>query len=123
MIRIDGESFEVDLISLKRKAKDLHKYAERTESGDLKKELIGIYFNYQLKFEPGVNRSEYDRLWEKLTEATEFHTVEVPYGKDGTYTFQAYFSDVGDELLVRQETGYLWNNLTVNFTAKEPARI
>lgn len=79
MLLLDGQSYDVDVLSIKRKAEFLDKYAERTESGDLERELIGVYFNYQLKLAPSTNPTEYDRLWEKLTEAEEFHTVTVPY--------------------------------------------
>ncbi|WP_303926310.1 hypothetical protein [Subdoligranulum variabile] len=78
MLLLDGQSYDVDVLSIKRKAEFLDKYAERTESGDLERELIGVYFNYQLKLAPSTNPTEYDRLWEKLTEAEEFHTVTVP---------------------------------------------
>lgn len=122
MLVIDGQFYNVDVVDVKRKADFLDKYAERTESGDLERELIGIYFNYQLKLGPSVDAAEYDRLWEKLTEAEEFHIVEVPYGARGTYTFRAYFSNVQDDLLCRQAGVNHWNNLTVNFTSKTPAR-
>lgn len=89
------------MIEVKRKAEFLDKYAERTESGDLERELIGVYFNYNLKLGPSTNPEEYDRLWEKLSEAKEFHTVSVPYGANQTYTFTAYFSNVADEMLCR----------------------
>lgn len=121
MLVVDGQSYNVDVISVKRKADFLDKYAERTESGDLERELIGVYFNYQLKLGPNTDPAEYDRLWEKLTEAEEFHTVTVPYGAGSDYTFTAYFSNVADDLLCRQARNQ-WHNLTVNFTAKAPAK-
>lgn len=121
MLILDGQRYDVDVLSIKRKAEFLDKYAERTESGDLERELIGVYFNYQLKLAPSTNPTEYDRLWEKLTEAEEFHTVTVPYGAKGDYTFTAYFSNVADDLLCQSDRSY-WNNLTVNFIAKTPAK-
>ena len=41
-IKIDGISYDVPLVSIKRTAEFLDKYAERTEDGDLKRELIGV---------------------------------------------------------------------------------
>lgn len=38
------------------------------------------------------------------------------------YTFKAYFSNVGDELLRKKGAKNYWKGLTVNFIAKEPAR-
>jgi len=128
MIIIDGETFNIPILPpIKRTGDFLDKYAERTADGILHRELIGVYFNYQIKFAPTANVTEYARLWAKLTEPVEFHTVTVP-DEDGDYTFTAYFSNVGDEIWkATPETGTnaarrFFKNLTVNFKAKEPAR-
>ena len=68
MLYIDGIGYKIDVLSVKRTADFLDKYAERTENGDLERELIGVYFNYKLQLGPGVDRAEYARLWGKLTE-------------------------------------------------------
>lgn len=121
MVVIDGKSFNVPVVSLKRTADFLDKYGNRTEDGVLQRELVGVYFNYKLQFGATTDVREYARLWEKLTEPEEFHRVTVP-DEAGDYTFTAYFSGVGDELRrVYKEKNY-WENLTVNFTAQAPAR-
>lgn len=84
MIVIDGEQFKIDVLSVKRSADFLDKYAERLANGHLRRELIGVYFNYKLQFGPGLDRKEYARLWDKLTEPVEFHEVTVP-DEDGDY--------------------------------------
>lgn len=122
MLYIDGIGYKIDVLSVKRTADFLDKYAERTENGDLERELIGVYFNYKLQLGPGIDRTEYVRLWDKLTEPVEFHEVTVP-DEDGDYTFTAYFSNVADELLRKVAEKNYWKNLTVNFIAKKPARI
>lgn len=122
MLYIDGIGYKIDVLSVKRTADFLDKYAERTENGDLERELIGVYFNYKLQLGPGIDRTEYARLWDKLTEPIEFHEVTVP-DEDGDYTFTAYFSNVADELLRKVAEKNYWKNLTVNFIAKKPARI
>ena len=122
MLYIDGIGYKIDVLSVKRTADFLDKYAERTENGDLERELIGVYFNYKLQLGPGIDRTEYARLWDKLTEPVEFHEVTVP-DEDGDYTFTAYFSNVADELLRKVAEQNYWKNLTVNFIAKKPARI
>lgn len=121
MVIVDGIGYDIDVLHLKRTADSLDKYAERTESGDLKRELIGVYFNYKLELGPGIKPDEYARFWRKLTEPVEFHTVTVP-DEAGDYTFKAYFSNVGDELLRKKGAKNYWKGLTVNFIAKEPAR-
>ena len=121
MIKIDGKSFDVPVVSLTRKADFLDKYATRTENGDLQRELIGVYFNYQIQFGATLNRDEYEALWNKLTEAAEFHEVVVP-DEAGDYKFTAYFSNVGDTLRRQIGNKNYFKDLTVNFTAKAPAR-
>ena len=49
-IVIDGTTYDIPILSIKRKAEFLDKYAERTEDGILHRELIGVYFNYELQF-------------------------------------------------------------------------
>lgn len=121
MVKIDGITYNVPVVSIKRKADFLDKYADRNEQGDLLRELIGVYFNYQLQLGSTTDTAEYARLWDKLTEPVEFHTVTVP-DESGDYTFMAYFSNVGDEVRKIQNAKNYWNKLTVNFIAKSPAR-
>ena len=121
MIIIDGKSYNIPVISLKRQAEFLDKYANRTEDGVLHRELIGVFFNYQLQFGITTDTAEYQKLWEKLTEPEEFHTVTVPDEKD-EYAFTAYFSNVADEMLRKKANKNFFQNLTVNFIAKAPAR-
>ena len=59
MLYIDGIGYKIDVLSVKRTADFLDKYAERTENGDLERELIGVYFNYKLQLGPGIARAEY----------------------------------------------------------------
>lgn len=122
MIVIDGITYDVPVVSVKRTADFLDKYAERTEDGVLHRELIGVYFNYQLQFgSNGVSPTEYAALWTKLTEPVEFHTVTVP-DESGDFTFTAYFANVSDEIRKTTGAANFWKNLTVNFIAKAPAR-
>lgn len=121
MLRIDNESYNIPVLSLKRTADFLDKYANRTEDGVLHRELIGVYFNYELQFGAITDADEYSRLWDKLTEPEEFHTVTVP-NESGNYTFQAYFSNVADEMRTRHNGKNYFEGLTVNFIAQSPAK-
>lgn len=120
-IIIDGTTYNVPVVSVKRRADVVDKYAERTENGVLRREIIGVYFNYQIKFGSTATPSEYAALWLKLTEPEEFHEVTV-WDEDGTYTFTAYFSNVSDELRKVDGATTFWKSLTANFTAQSPAR-
>lgn len=121
MIVIDGVNFNVPVLGISRTADVLDKFAERTADGILHREIIGVYFNFQLAFGQTTDTVEYAALWNKLTEPVEFHTVTVP-DIAGDYTFTAYFSGISDG--VRKVTGVAnyWKGLTVKFTAQAPAR-
>lgn len=45
-----------------------------------------------------------------------------PWRAATDYTFTAYFSNVGDELLRKKAEKNYWKNLTANFIAQKPAR-
>ena len=121
MIIIDGITYDIPVAAIRRKAEMLDKYAERTEDGKLKRELIGVYFNYELQLGRTTNTTEYASLWTKLTEAVEFHEVTVPDEDAAPFTFTAYFAGVSDELRKETAAKTFWQNLTVNFIAQEPA--
>lgn len=120
-LKIDGEIYNIKVkVGVKRNANFLDKYANRVEDGDLKRELIGVYFNYKnINFErqKDSNYDEYNRLYNKLTEPEEFHDIDI-----AGFKFRAYFSDVTDEMYSYKNGKPYFKNLTVNFTAKKPAR-
>jgi hypothetical protein len=122
MITIDGETFDVPVMSLDESADFLDKFAQRTADGKLNRELIGVFRNYQLKFGSDASTAELARLWLKLTEPVEFHTVTVPDEDNSTYTFTAYFAGVTRKLRKQKAAQTFWKELTANFIAKEPAR-
>lgn len=123
MIVIDGTTYDIPILSIKRTAEFLDKFAERTEDGILHRELIGVYFNYQLAFGRSSNTTEYALLWTKLTEPVEFHDVVVPDEDGAPLTFTAYFAGVSDELRKDTDAKTFWKNLTVNFISQEPTRV
>lgn len=120
-IGIDGIYFDIPLVSIKRTADFLDKYAERTEDGDIKRELIGVYFNYQMSFGTIENDTLYEALFDKLTEPVEFHDFSLPTVK-GSYQFRGYISSVSDEVekVLTKTAGF--KGLQCKFTAKQPAR-
>lgn len=120
-ISIDGQYFDVPLLAIKRKADFLDKYAERTEDGDLKRELIGVYFNYQMAFGTIDDDVTYRALWDKLTEPVEFHDFMVPT-LGGSYSFRGYISSVSDEIEKVLSNTSKFKGLQCKFTAKQPAR-
>lgn len=120
MITIDGTSYNIPVLSVRRKADFLDKSAYRTQDGVLHRELIGVFFNYEITFgraDPNVHQA----VWNKLSEPEEFHTVTVP-DSSGDFTFTAYFSSVSDELLKAKAEQNYWHRLQAHFIAQAPAR-
>jgi len=122
MITIDGVTYNVPVISIDETADFLDKYAERTENGDLKRELIGVFFNYRIVFGSNAATTELAALWLKLTEPVESHTVTVPDEDGDPYTFTAYFANVKRSLRRETAAQTFWKNLTADFIAMSKAR-
>lgn len=124
-ITIDGTVFAVPFSKVTRKANVLDKYANRTEDGDLKREVIGVYYNYEFEFgefgDAPEDRKLYRALWDKLTEPVQFHDVEIP-DDEGSYTFKCYISSVEDTAKKIYKDHAVYNSLKCKFTAKKPAR-
>ena len=124
-IIIDGDTFTVPVVALDESCDFLDKYAERTEDGILHRELIGCYRNQQIQFgspTTTAERVEMARLYTKLTEPVEFHTVTVPDEDGVDFTFTAYFSNVKHSLRKWTPAKTFWRSMTVNFIAQGPAR-
>jgi hypothetical protein len=121
MITIDGTEYNVPIVSLKRKAEFLDKYAERTVDGKLHRELIGMYVNYNIQFGTGADVAEYAALWEKITEPEEFHDVIIPDG-DGTHSFEGYFSNISDKMFRYKDPQAFYKELTLNIISRDPTR-
>jgi hypothetical protein len=120
-IYIDGIYFDIPMLSLKRNAEFLDRYAKRTTDGDLKRNLIGVYYNYTLSIGDIDDLDLYKQLWDKLTEPVEYHDFKVPDVR-GTYEFRGYISSVSDEAKKVEEDVSYFGNLACKFIAKRPAR-
>lgn len=120
-ISIDGIYFDVPLVSIKRTADFLDKFAERTEDGDMKRELIGVYFNYQMSFGTIDDDDLYESIWDKLTEPVNYHDFALPTTK-GTYSFRGYISKVSDEIEKILIDTAKFKGLQCSYTGKAPAR-
>jgi hypothetical protein len=120
-IIIDGITFDIPLIDLKRSVEFLDKYAERTTDGVLKRELIGVYINYQLTVGLVNDMVTYNKLFDKLSEPIEFHTVTLP-SSTGSYTFTAYIAELSDNAYRIYKKQNHFSGLSCSFIAKRPAR-
>lgn len=122
-IMVDGIFFDIPMVSLKRNADFLDKYAERSEEGDLLRELIGVYYNYTLTVgtSSDFGDTDYNAFWDKMTEPVEFHEISIPT-QDGYYTFRGYISSVSDEYKKILGNKAAFTGFTCKFTAQSPAR-
>ncbi len=121
-IYIDGTLYDIPLVSIKRSFDVLDKYAERDEeSGDLKREPLGVYANYTLSFGIIDDDDLYEDLIDKLTEPIDFHEFSMPTTK-GSFDFKGYISQVSDEVLKIETSTVKYQNLTCKFTMKAPFR-
>lgn len=107
------------LVKINRHVDVLDKYAKRTINGDLKREILGIYFNYDLTFGTFYDMEQYDKLFNKLTENKEFHIITIPTNT-GYDTYQGYISNVKDVMEYINGNERIITNLTCSFVAKQP---
>lgn len=121
-IYVDGIYYHVPVLSCKRTSDFLWKYAERDETGVHMGELLGVYFNYSLSIGQIVDREEYNRFFDKITEKTEYHVVAMPGTGGSMFTFQAYFSGVKDEVKRSKNGKNIFCGLQFEMTTKEPTR-
>ncbi len=122
-IKVGNTYFDIPMVSLKRNANFLDKYAERVESGDLERELIGVYYNYTLTVGSSdeFGDTDYEVFWDKMTEPAEFHDISIPTA-NGYYVFRAYISSVSDEYEKILDGDVRFTGFTCKFTARSPAR-
>lgn len=122
-IIIDSREYVVPIKKLTIKADALDKYAERTVNGDLKRELIGIYYNYEIEFASGYKYpTEYALLWDKITEAEEFHEITL-WDEDGPCTFTGYFANPQNEMLRIKGGVTYWKSMSVSVVSKSPTKV
>lgn len=116
---IDGISYDIPVIDLQRTADVLDKVAERTEDGDLYREVLGTYLNYTFVFGTLNDTTTYDLLYKKLIEPVPFHDIILPINNEFA-SFRGYISSVTDAVDRVTETGTRFKALTCKMQAKLP---
>lgn len=122
MITIDGNSFEIGIIKITRKAQLSSSSLGVTM--DLRKhyDVKGTYYDYEVEFyTKNMNLADYDTLYDLLTDPQESHTVTLPYGQS-TITFEAYVKVANDSILNRTKTRIKWGGFKVTFEALTPQK-
>ena len=116
---IDGVTYDVPIVELKRKGDILDLTATRTQDGVLHREVIGTYYNYTLNIGVVSDWTLYNTLFDVLTEPKASHTVTLPHQST---SFQAYISSVQDNIVFVTSDGFKAKGLSCNFTMTAPAR-
>lgn len=119
MIIIDGDEFDIPIISLKGQADMLDKYAERTNDGVLHRELIGVYDNYEIEFASAYHNAQvYSDLWFRLTEPVPWHTVKFPT-IFGEREIVGYFANTRHEVSKQKGGVTYWKGLSTSFVSRQ----
>lgn len=124
-ITVDGVHYDIPLVSVTRNADFLDKYANRVESGDLERELIGVFYNFTLTVGSSTafgDGMDYETFYMHMTEPVDYHTVSLPV-PGGTYVFVAYISSVSDQYEKVLADDVTIKTFSCKFTAKSPARV
>jgi len=116
---IDGVEYKVGVVELKRKGDILDKTANRTEDGDLHREVIGTYYNFSMKIRPGNDYALYDRLFWVLTEPVAYHEVQLP---TMNAPVKMYFGSIQDEVVFTDGEDTKYKSLSCNVICKLPSR-
>ena len=121
--KMDGKYYDLWVTSLKRECAVMDSAeAGRTLSGDMDRDIVGTYYNYEMEIDNSqCNPKEYDKFYEEITAPVDYHNITVPYGQS-TLSFKAYVSNASDELTLINNDGNHWSGLTVRFTAMKPQR-
>lgn len=119
---IDDEYFDIPLVSIKRTADFLEKYAERNEAGTVLIETIGVYYNYTVKVGYIESSTMYKKLFETLTNPNKrFHTVKLPDGANW-FTFYGYFSSISDEISKVLDDDVKFESLSFKMTSRSKTK-
>lgn len=117
---IDGITYNIPLISIKRTLDFLEKYAERSEDGDIQIETIGLYKNYTISIGLIEDTELYDQLIGHITDCeNRFHHVTLPDASI-QFDFYGYFSSIKDEVEKVLENGAQYKGLSWKMTSKKP---
>lgn len=119
IITIDGITYPVNIVSFNEISEFVDKYAERTQDWNLRRELAGIFFNYELTLGKIQDEAVMQNLYDKIHEPVEFHTVTLPHN-DGFQTFTAYITGVPRPLIKRVKGKNKWGGYVIKFIAKAP---
>lgn len=120
ILTIDGITYPVNIVQLTQTSEFADGAATgRMESYDLKRDLIGIFYNYELTLGDIQDPSVATLLWNKLHELVPFHTFTLPHNNT-LITMTAYVTGCSRALKLRKDGINYWGGYTVKFIGKSP---
>lgn len=121
-IIIDGVEYNVGTAKLSRSYRKEYKYRVTTEDGVAHSEIRAVYVDFSLSL-GNVDHAAYDRLMAALLAATGNVAVVLPSGSTGAETYTGEFDGISDEVITGDDTGLIWDNLTLDFIGTVPAEV
>lgn len=124
LFKVDGVAYpNVYVMSIKRSGQVLDgPNTERDMKGNMIRDIIGTFYNYGVTINSDdSDPDEYDALYEVISAPEKSHEIVMPYGQK-TLTFDAYITQVDDELEYIYDPASRWGQLTFNMIAMSPAR-
>jgi hypothetical protein len=123
MFTIDGREFD-GVMSLERAfTVDEDGNGGKALDGTVLRSVTGTRYDYTLVIDSdGMDRADYDLLYELLSAPAPSHLVTVPYGAAGSRSFTAYVTGGEDRLERIDADGRVWGSLKVGFYALSPQR-
>lgn len=121
---IDGQEYHVRVSGLKRSAQIQDGgNAGRSLEGNMLRDPRGTLYSYSMDIDAeNAALAEYDALYELLSAPVDCHSITMPYGQTNK-TFDAYITDVNDELAWRRGGKTKWDGLNVKFVSMDFLRM
>ena len=127
VIKIDGISYDIGEIELKRGAEIIYDPVTQGVMLDFSEidDAVATKYTYSFTIEPRrgspEEQSQYDAFYNDITSPRNSRLVELPYGQ-GSITFQAKIKSAGDALRKSHGGVNRWGSLSVTFLPVRPQR-
>ena len=124
LIKIDGISYDVGAVELKRSGVIIYDNLTRGTALDFSEieDAVGVRYSYSFSIEPksGVSNTEYDDFYCDITAPKSARFVELPFAQS-KIAFWAKIKAVSDTLY-KSHGENKWGRLSVDFTPVKPQR-
>ena len=119
---INGTAHNVGTAAVSRSVRREYKYKVTTEDGKVHKEIRASYVDFSLKL-GNVDTAAYDNLMRVLLSSVEDVEVTLPTGQGTADTYTGEFKTIADSLLLENEDGAYYDNLTLAFEGTVPVEV